>query len=638
MSGRRGWLAFLVLVAACSSSHPVSIPKRPVAPASPTGIVALAEPYRLPAALSRAVAVPAGGAVRIMGGLTGSQSTVAGVFDLNPKTGQLSSVGQLAVGVHDAAAVALNSSALVFGGGSPNTVATVQTFGAGGGQLIGTLPKPRSDLSAVVLDGRAYVLGGYDGTTGDPSILTTTDGRSFRTVGQLVQPVRYPAVVAAAGVVYIFGGAMGASTTETTLIQEFDPRTSRSRILGHLPEPWAHGMAAAVGGQIYLLGGVSGTATLTSIWRYQPGAARATAIPQSLPYPVSDASVAQLGPATYLVGGEQSGTPVSGVISVRPAGGAAQVSSTVTRGPPFSGRLLIADRGNNRLILVNTAKAILWTYPSASAPAPAGGFYFPDDAFFARRGTEIVSNEEDNHTIVQIAYPSGRILWSYGHPRAPGSAAGYLDQPDDAYLLKDGTITVADALNCRILFIDPSGTPAGQIGTTGNCVHNPPASLGYPNGDTPLANGDFLISEIHGSWVSEYTRTGNLVWTLQLPIGYPSDPQQLGPDLYLIADYSAPGGIYEFDREGDILWSYHVTSGEGMLDHPSLAERLPNGLIGVNDDYRHRVLLIDPTNDRIVWQYGQTGLAGTGPDQLNTPDGFDLLLANGSTPTHPQTG
>ncbi|MHB1854987.1 MAG: hypothetical protein ACYCS2_08015 [Acidimicrobiales bacterium] len=75
-----------------------------------------------------------------------------------------------------------------------------------------------------------------------------------------------------------------------------------------------------------------------------------------------------------------------------------------------------------------------------------------------------------------------------------------------------------------------------------------------------------------------------------------------------------------------------------MLDHPSLAERLPNGLIGVNDDYRDRVLLIDPVNDRIVWQYGQTGLAGTGPDQLNTPDGFDLLWPNGSTPTHPQTG
>ena len=128
------------------------------------------------------------------------------------------------------------------------------------------------------------------------------------------------------------------------------------------------------------------------------------------------------------------------------------------------------------------------------------------------------------------------------------------------------------------------------------------------------------------------------MWTVHLPIAYPSDPQQLGPDLYLVADYTRPGGILEFNREGQILWTYRPTSGDGMLDHPSLAERLPNGLIGVNDDYRHRVMLIDPTTDAIVWQYGQTDQPGTGLDQLNTPDGFDLLLPDNTTPLHPTTG
>jgi hypothetical protein len=75
-----------------------------------------------------------------------------------------------------------------------------------------------------------------------------------------------------------------------------------------------------------------------------------------------------------------------------------------------------------------------------------------------------------------------------------------------------------------------------------------------------------------------------------------------------------------------------------MLDHPSLAERLPNGLISVNDDYRHRVILIDPTTNAIVWQYGQTDQPGTGLDQLNIPDGFDLLLPDHTTPLHSPTG
>lgn len=75
-----------------------------------------------------------------------------------------------------------------------------------------------------------------------------------------------------------------------------------------------------------------------------------------------------------------------------------------------------------------------------------------------------------------------------------------------------------------------------------------------------------------------------------------------------------------------------------MLNHPSLAERLPNGLIAANDDYRARVVIIDPRTRRIVWQYGHTGEPGTRPDHLRLPDGFDLLAPNGATPTHPYTG
>jgi hypothetical protein len=75
-----------------------------------------------------------------------------------------------------------------------------------------------------------------------------------------------------------------------------------------------------------------------------------------------------------------------------------------------------------------------------------------------------------------------------------------------------------------------------------------------------------------------------------------------------------------------------------MLDHPSLAERLPTGLIGVNDDYRDRVVLVNRRRKRIVWQYGHTDRPGTQPGSLRIPDGFDLLGPGGTTPTHPWTG
>ena len=107
-----------------------------------------------------------------------------------------------------------------------------------------------------------------------------------------------------------------------------------------------------------------------------------------------------------------------------------------------------------------------------------------------------------------------------------------------------------------------------------------------------------------------------------------------------MTDYDPPaeGRILEFTRSGQIPWIYDATAGDGMLKKPSLAERLPNGLIMVNDDYRNRMVVIDPATYSIVWQYGITDVSGTAPGLLSIPDGFDNLLANGTTPTHTTTG
>jgi hypothetical protein len=200
-------------------------------------------------------------------------------------------------------------------------------------------------------------------------------------------------------------------------------------------------------------------------------------------------------------------------------------------------------------------------------------------------------------------------------------------------------MTVADPGNCRVVIIDPRTTRVvHQIGTPGRCLHGPPHTLGSPNGDTPLANGNILISEINGSWIDEVTPGGRVVWATHLNIGYPSDAQQLGPDRYLVADYESTGGIVEFNRRGQILYRYQPTAAPGKLDHPSLVELLPSGVFMVNDDYNDRMVAFDPVTKALVWQYGVIGHPGTAAGLLNTPDGFDLLASDGTTPTHPTTG
>jgi hypothetical protein len=292
--------------------------------------------------------------------------------------------------------------------------------------------------------------------------------------------------------------------------------------------------------------------------------------------------------------------------------------------PPIPGYLLIADRGNGRMLLVDSAKHVFWRYP-APASTPAMPFRFDDDTFLGPARDRIVSNQEDQNTIQIVSFPGGRILWRYGHVNQQGSAKGYLHTPDDAYLLPNGLVTVADAYNCRVLFINRAHRVVRQYGTSGVCRHNPPSELGAINGATPLPDGGTLVSEINGSWVDDIGPNGKLRWAVQAPVSYPSDPQLLGPGRILLADYTHPGHALIMTSHGRVLWRYGPSSGPGELDHPSLAVRIGPGLIAINDDYRHRVVVVDIHTKRIVWQYGHTDRPGRGPGYLNTPDGLDLL-------------
>jgi outer membrane protein assembly factor BamB len=290
----------------------------------------------------------------------------------------------------------------------------------------------------------------------------------------------------------------------------------------------------------------------------------------------------------------------------------------------FPGYLLIADRGNDRMILVDGHKNILWEYPPRGTK-PSMPFNFDDDAFFTPDWTSIISNQEDQHTIQEISFPQGNVIWHYGKVNHPGSSNGLLHTPDDAYRLADGTTTVADSANCRVLFISPKGKVVRSYGSAGHCVHNPPHTFGSINGDTPTPDGGVLVSEINGSWVDNISSKGKLVWSYQAPVSYPSDPQWLGHGHILLSDYADPGHVLITNTKGHTLWKYGPPSGSGKLDHPSLALMLPNGLIAVNDDYRNRVVVIDPKTKKIVWQYGKVDHKGKSPGLLNTPDGMDFL-------------
>jgi len=604
---------------------------------------------RLPTALQDAAAASTGGQMVLLGGLTALGRSTQAINTIHgPRVTVHSSA--LPRPLHDAAAVSLGGAVYLFGGGDVSSYDVIYRVDPVTGQVspAGRLPEPRSDLAVAAIGDTAYVVGGYTGRTPLSTILAWRPGTQPRVVGRLPTPLRYAAVAAGAGGLVIAGGS--TTTTASREILRFDPTTGRVGRIGVLPRPTTHAAAVSLGSEVLVLGGRgprtgSPSAGIVAV-DPRTGQVRSAG---RLPEPLSDLSAATVGGSVLVAGGRTATAPTSAITQLRPetttvsvapapprggsrrgakGRGRGSTSATASAGspPPLPGFLLIADRGNNRVLLVDPRRQVRFLFPNSTDLAQGRRLRYNDDAFVGPGGRQIVANEEDTHAIVAIDIATHQLHVLYGHPGVKGTGAGYLNTPDDAYPLPNGSMLVADAYNCRILTID-QGRVVHQLGSARRCQHDPPGSFGAVNGDTPLADGGILVSEIPGHWVDDIGPYGGLRLALKAPVTYPSDPQPLPGGNILLADYSNPGRVVVVDRTGRTLWAYEPRSGHARLDHPSLALPLPNGDVAVNDDYRDRVVIIDPRVNRIVWQYGRTDQRGTGPNRLYIPDGIDFVPA-----------
>jgi len=178
----------------------------------------------------------------------------------------------------------------------------------------------------------------------------------------------------------------------------------------------------------------------------------------------------------------------------------------------------------------------------------------------------------------------------------PGiSAAGQFNAP--------GNILITDQFNNRVIEIDPTGAIVWSFGS-GHANTSAGAMVG--TNDAERVGVNTLISG-----------TG-------IPAGATKNCKKSGcPDNRVIL----------VDPSGNIIWQYgqfEVTGfGPNQLNTPVQNTYLPNGHILITDQGNQRIIEVRPADNAIVWQYGQNGVAGTGPNQLSNPNAAELL-ANGN--------
>ena len=125
-----------------------------------------------------------------------------------------------------------------------------------------------------------------------------------------------------------------------------------------------------------------------------------------------------------------------------------------------------------------------------------------------------------------------------------------------------------------------------------------------------------------------------------------NDAERVG-DLTLISGTGIPGGVTPplpgcsdpvngcpdnrvivVNEEGDIVWQYGQAgvagAGPDQLNVPVAATFLPSGHVLITDQSNERVIEVNKKKE-IVWQYGMTGFTGSGFDELNNPNSAELL-------------
>jgi hypothetical protein len=164
--------------------------------------------------------------------------------------------------------------------------------------------------------------------------------------------------------------------------------------------------------------------------------------------------------------------------------------------------------------------------------------------------------------------------------------------------------------------------------------------------------GNILITDQFNNRVIEIDHAGNIVWqfgngphdTSANAIAGTNDAERVPGGLTLMSGTGVPPGtttsckksgcvdnrVILVDRGDNIVWQYGqfgVTGfGPNQLNTPVQNTFLPNGNVLITDQGNERIIEVRMSDHAIVWQYGENGVVGIGTNQLSNPNAAELLL------------
>lgn len=204
--------------------------------------------------------------------------------------------------------------------------------------------------------------------------------------------------------------------------------------------------------------------------------------------------------------------------------------------------ILIADQGNQRIILVNLAHQIVWQYGTTGVTGTATNqLNNPNSAEVLENGHILIA-DEGNNRVIEVT-PAHQVVKQF-------TAGGTINGAAFASRLPNGNTLITDSNNNRAVEVDPNDHVVWQYVTSKEANSNPSPA---PTRAVRLRNGNTLISDQFNNRVIEVTPSGHIVFQQGVlnQIGNGFDLLNGPYDAKKIGDFTGLTPPFDFDHDGD---------------------------------------------------------------------------------------
>ena len=204
----------------------------------------------------------------------------------------------------------------IVGGSAPGSVllATLHRYDsmANAWEAVASMSTARQSLAAAAIDGKLYVMGGYDGQNRLSSVERFDPvTNAWEAVAPMSTARFCPAAAAIDGKLYVMGGSDGQHRF-SSVVERFDPAKNAWEAVAPMSTARSNPAAAAINGKLYVMGGYDGQHLFSSVERYDPA--------ENAWEAVAPMSTARGGPAAaaidgklYVMGGSDGQNQLSSV-------------------------------------------------------------------------------------------------------------------------------------------------------------------------------------------------------------------------------------------------------------------------------------------------------------------------------------